>query len=85
MFRRHPKHEVDAFLGIKPGNESLIKSKYISNLKKKMDFAYRNASREACRQSRKHKAIYDLKARESKLLPGDRVFVRNVGFTSVYS
>ena len=79
MFGRHPRLAVDAFLGIKPGNENSDKSKYISNLKKRLDFAYRTASREARRQSRRHKAIYDLKARESQLLPGDRVLVRNVG------
>ena len=42
-------------------------------------FAYRTASKEARRQSRRHKTIYDLRVRESQLLPGDRVLVRNVG------
>ena len=79
MFGRHPRLAVDAFLGIKPGNESSDKSKYVSNLKKRLDFAYRTASKEARRQSRRHKTIYDLRVRESQLLPGDRVLVRNVG------
>ena len=79
MFGRHPRLAVDAFSGIKPGNENSDKSKYISNLKKRLDFAYRTASREARWQSRRHKTIYDLKARESQLLPGNRVLVRNVG------
>ena len=74
MFGRHPRLAVDAFLGIKPGNESSDKSKYVSSLKKRLDFAYKTASKEAHRQS-----IYDVKVRESQLLPGDRVLVRNVG------
>ena len=60
MFGRHPRLAVDAFLGIKPGNENSDKSKYISNLKKRLDFAYRTASRKARRQSRRHKTINDL-------------------------
>ena len=36
MFGRHPRLAVDAFFGIKPGNESSDKSKYISNLKKRL-------------------------------------------------
>ena len=51
----------------------------MTNLKKRLDFAYRRASREARRQGRTHKAVYDLKVRETQLLPGDRVLVRNVG------
>ena len=81
IFGRHPRLAVDAFLCSKPGNENSDKSKYISNLMKRLEFAYRTASREARRQSRRHKTIYDLKARESQLLPGDRVLVRNVGLT----
>ena len=79
MFGRHPRLAVDTFLGIKPGNESSDKSKYVSSLKKRLDFAYKTASKEAHRQSRRHKTIYDVKVRESQLLPGDRVLVRNVG------
>ena len=65
--------------GIKPGIESFDKSKYVSNLKNRLDFAYKTASREARRQGRRHKVIYDMTVRESQLLPGDRVLVRNVG------
>ena len=79
MFGRHPRLAVDAFFGIKPGNKSSDNSKYVTNLNKRLDFAYRTASREARRQGRRHKAVYDLKVSESQLLPGDRVLVRNVG------
>ena len=79
MFGRHPRLAIDAFLGIKQDPGSPSKSSYVSNLKKRLDFAYKVATKEARRQSRRHKKIYDLKVRESKLMPGDRVLVRNVG------
>ena len=79
MFGRHPRLAVDAFLGKKPANESSDKSKYVSSLKKRLDFANRTSLKEARRQSRCHKTIYDTKVRESQLLPCDRVLVRNVG------
>ena len=34
LFGRHPRLAVDAFLGIKPGNENSYKSNYIFNLRK---------------------------------------------------
>ena len=76
MFGRHPRLAIDAFLGIKQDPGSPSKSSYVSNLKKKLDFAYKVATKEARRQSRRHKKIYDLKVRESKLMAGDRVRVR---------
>ena len=79
MFGRHPRLAVDAFLGIKQESESSDKSQYVSGLKKRLDFAYKMASKEARRQGRRHKKAYDLKVRESQLRPGDRVLVRNLG------
>ena len=79
MFGRHPRLAVDAFLGIKPCSERSDKSKYVTDLKKQLDFAYKTASREARRQGCRHKSVYYLKVRESQLQPGDRVLARNVG------
>ena len=79
MFGRHPRLAVDAFLGIKPGPERSDKSKYVTDLKKRLEYAYKTASKEARRQGRRHKTVYDLRVRESQLQPGDRVLVRNVG------
>ena len=79
MFGRHQRLAVDAFLGIKPGPERWDKSKYVSDLKKRLEFAYKAASKEARRQGRRHKTVYDLRVRESQLQPGDQVLVRNVG------
>ena len=79
MFGRHPRLALDAFLGIKPGPEKLDKCKYVTDLKKRLEFAYKVASKEARKQGRRHKTVYDLRVRESQLQPRDRVLVRNVG------
>ena len=108
MFGRHPRLAVDAFLGIKPCSERSDKSKYVTDLKKRLcghllgkgwplgsrlwcllwvchfpigilsqvwylivsipdfctityfNFAYKTASRDAHRQGRRHKSVYDL-------------------------
>ena len=51
----------------------------MSGLKKRLDFAYKMASKEARRHGRRHKKAYDLKVRESQLRPGDSVLLRNLG------
>ena len=79
MFGRHPRLAVDAFSGIKPESASQDQTKYAVDLRKRLDFAYRCATKEARRQGRRHKVTYDLKVRESNLMPGDRVLIRNVG------
>lgn len=81
MFGRHPRLAVDAFLGIEPDKDpsNQDKSSYISGLKRRLNFAYKIASKEARRQGQRHKQRYDLRVREVKLVPGDRVLVRNLG------
>ena len=79
MFGRHPRLAVDAFLGIKPGPERSDKSKYVTHLKKRLEFAYKAASKEVRRQGRRHKMVYGLRVREWQLQPGDRVLIQNVG------
>ncbi|MCG8094292.1 MAG: DDE-type integrase/transposase/recombinase [Candidatus Thiodiazotropha endolucinida] len=79
MFGRHPRLAVDAFLGINPEGRHADQTKFAADLKKRLDFAYKTATKEARRQGRRHKETYDLKARDAQLLPGDRVLIRNVG------
>ena len=81
MFGRHPRLAVDAFLGISADESSFAstKSDYVTGLKSRLDFAYRVATCEARRQAMRHKKRYDLRVREAKLEPGDRVLVKNVG------
>jgi hypothetical protein len=81
MFGRHPRLAIDAFLGIKPDEQPKTNdhSNYVRDLQKRLDFAYKVATRESSRQSRWHKKRYDVRVRQAKLESGDRVFVRNVG------
>ena len=81
MFGRHPRLAIDAFLGIEP--DSSLRSKkpteYVDGLRKRLNYAYKVASRESKRQAKRHKRRYDLRVRDVRLEPGDRVLVRNVG------
>ena len=49
MFGRHPRLAVDAYFNIPSPVENNIKSNdhYVTKLKKRLDFAYKVASREA--------------------------------------
>ena len=55
MFGRHPRLAVDEFLGIRPEFASQDQTKYAVDLRKRLDFAYRYATKEARRQGRRHK------------------------------
>jgi hypothetical protein len=81
MFGRHPRLALDAFLGIDPDISFHTKkpAEFVEGLRKRLNFAYRVASREAKRQAKRHKKRYNLRVREVRLVPGDRVLVRNVG------
>ena len=52
-------------LGIKQGPERTDKSKYVTDLEKRLAFANNVASKEARRQGRPYKSVYDLRVRES--------------------
>ena len=80
MFGRHPRLAIDAFLGIHPDNQRK-EGEYVSGLKRRLQFAYKVASRGAIRQGRRHKRQYDTKLREAVIQHGDRVLVRNIGLT----
>ena len=81
MFGRHPRLAVDAYLGLNSSEEpgSPSREHYATKLKKRLQFAYKVASKEAEKSAEQHKAQYDKKVRESTLDIGDRVLIRNVG------
>ena len=82
MFGRNPRLAIDAYLGISLPNESAIVSQdhYATKLKKRLQFAYKVASKEAQKAADRNKANYDLKVREATLDVGDRVLIRQVAF-----
>ena len=80
MFGRHPRLAVDACLGLQnPTDPISSREHYTSKLKKRLDFAYKVAAREAQKSADRNKANYDLKVREATLDVGDHVLIRNVG------
>ena len=65
------------------GTQSGLKSSknpdtYAAKLEKRLKFAYKTAASEVEKASKRHKARYDLRVRNSVLKPGDRVLVKNV-------
>lgn len=81
MFGRHTRLAIDAFLGIEPDSSTRSKKQndYVDELRKRLHFAYKVASKEAKRQAKRHKKRNDLRVREVRIVPGDRVLVKNVG------
>ncbi|VDI57526.1 Hypothetical predicted protein [Mytilus galloprovincialis] len=75
------EHEdVHAFLGISSGSPVKDHKTYVSNLEKRLKFAYKTAANVAEKASKRHKTRYDLKVRHSNLQKGDRVLLKKVGF-----
>ncbi|VDI56489.1 Hypothetical predicted protein [Mytilus galloprovincialis] len=58
---------------------------YVSNLEKRLQFAYKTAAKVADKAGKRHKTRYDLKVRHSNLQKGDRVLLKKVGFKEVRS
>ena len=81
MFGRHPRLAIDAYFGLLSQEDAQHQSSghYATKLGKRLDYAYKVASREAEKSASRHKARYDLKVRESTVDVNDRVLVRNVG------
>ena len=80
MFGRHPRLAVDAYLGLTSEEPSISdREHYATKLKKRLQFAYKTASKESEKSAARHKNHYDSKVRESTLDVGDRVLIRNVG------
>ena len=73
MFGRHPRLAIDAYLGIPSAEESTVVSQdnYATKLKKRLQFAYKVASKEAQKAAERNKTNYDLKVREATLDIGD--------------
>ena len=67
-YRWHPLLSVDAFIGIRPEGASQDQNKYVADLRKRQDFAYRCATKEFRRQGRKRKVTYDHKDKYSCII-----------------
>lgn len=75
MFGWHPRLSIDAFRGTQNGLlAEASRDSYVQKLDKRFKSVYKTAANEAQKTSRRHKTRYDLKACNSVLKPGDRVF-----------
>ena len=81
MYGRHPRLPVDMYLGLHPRGESEGPSvgKYVDNLRKRMDYAYKLASEKSGKLDARNKDKHDSRLKDNTLEPGDKVLVRNVG------
>ena len=78
MFGREPRLPVDILLGVNQENNGKNYGKYVSDLREKLEAAYKIAQLNSKKDKTRHKEHYDLKTRGAVISPGDRVLVRNV-------
>ena len=82
LFGREPRLPVDVEFGLQrrglrgsPGE-----SNYISQLRRRLNFAHRKAKHMAQKQQAKHRELYDLKCRGAALDVGDLVLVKQTAW-----
>lgn len=79
MFGRHAKLPIDLLFGIKDETDGDVDHPtYAENWRRKMQEAYKIASKNAQKASQRAKKKYDQGRISTTLLPGDRVLVRNM-------
>ena len=82
LFGREPRLPVDVEFGLQRGGQkgSPGESNYISQLKKRLQFAYRKAKRMAQKQQARHRGLYNLRCRGATLSVGDLVLVKQTAW-----
>uniref|UniRef100_A0A674CT74 Gypsy retrotransposon integrase-like protein 1 n=1 Tax=Salmo trutta TaxID=8032 RepID=A0A674CT74_SALTR len=80
MFGREARLPVDICFGVSSDSSSeRTYLKYVSDMKKQLQAAYKVAESTAGKQNHENKQRYDKKIRYTQLMPGDRVLIRNLG------
>ena len=82
LFGRGPRLPVDVKFGLQRGGQrgSPVESSYISQLRRRLNFAHRKARHMAQRQQARHRGLYDLKCRGEVLSVGDLVLVKQTAW-----
>ena len=82
LFRREPRLPVDVAFRLQRGGQrgSPGESNYISQLKKRLQFAYRKAKHMAQQQQARHSGLYNLRCRGATLSVGDLVLVKQTAW-----
>ena len=78
LFGREPRLPIDVEFGLQRGGQrgSPGESSYISQLKKRLQFAYRKSKCMAQKQQARHRGLYNLRCRGAILNVGDLVLVK---------
>ena len=83
IFGRHPRIPLDYQMGLNKDNLSdPLRSKFVSRLNERLQFAYEKAELLAQQEAQRQKKLYDKKSRDFVLSPGDLVLVRIVKWTT---
>ena len=82
LIGREPRLPVDVEFGLQRGGQkgSPGESNYISQLKKRLQFAYRKAKCMAQKQQARHRGLYNLRCRGATLSVGDLVLVKQTAW-----
>ena len=82
LFGREPRLPVDVEFGLQRGGHRGCpgESNYISQLKKRLQFAYRKAKCMAQKQQARHRGLYNLRCRGTTLSVGDLVLVKQTAW-----
>ena len=82
LFGREPRLPVDVEFGFQRGGQrgSPGESNYISQLKRKLQYAYRKAKHMAQKQQARHRGLYNLRCRGATLSVGDLVLVKQTAW-----
>ena len=82
LFRREPRLPIDVESGLERENQKvpLIKSRYVTQLKRRLRFAHKKAKQVASRQQARHKGLYDQRCRGAELEIGDFILVRKTAW-----
>ena len=82
MFGRHRRLPIDYQMGINRNDLcDTSKSKFVSDLQDRLQFAYDTADKLAQKEAERSKKLYDRRSRGVELLPQDLVLVKKVAWT----
>ena len=71
---------IDMVFGLDRNPESKNQTSYVTDLKQRLQEAYKAATKASGDAQHRQKCLYDLKIRGATLQPGDRVLVRSLAF-----
>lgn len=80
MFGREPRLPIDLAFGINFYNRKQSLSKYVENMKEKLNYSYKTAKETIRKAHSKQKRGYDTKVKGATIDVGDRVLVKKVAF-----